>query len=141
MDLPPGAKLRRVPGGAESGKLVVLKGLWLAIDALPKDAVDNLLDATLGPACGSLAPSVPEVRFGPAAGRKLVTKREGCQGQLKQITYALSVPGGHVFGSISPIGKKGDHLDWDETPFAACFHTSRVETNPPSTLNSQPSTL
>ena len=130
MDLPADAKLRKVPGGGPEGKLVTLKGLWLAIEALPKEAVDNLFDATLGPACGSLAPSVPEVRFGPVTGRKLVTRGENCQGPIKCISYALTVPGGHVFGSISPIGKKVDHLHWDETPFEACFQSLLVEIEP-----------
>jgi hypothetical protein len=130
MELPPGARLRRVEGSQEHGKLVTLKGLWLAIDALTKEAVDNLFDANLGPGCGWLAPSVSEVRFGPVAGRKRVTKGESPQGPLKQIAYALTVPGGHVFGAICLIDKKVDQLNWDETPFEACFHTLRVETQP-----------
>jgi hypothetical protein len=139
MELPPGARLKRVARASESTRIVTFKGVWLGMDALPKEAVDNLFDATLGPACGWLDSSIPEVRFGPVTGRKLVAKGEGSQGPMKQIYYALSVPGGHVFGSICPIGKKVDQLQWDESPFEAVFHTLRVETKPPSTLN--PSTI
>ena len=133
MKLPPGAKVRRVEGAGEADKLVTLKGLWLAIGALPEEAAANLADATTrdaGPADRSVAP----VSFGQAAGRKFVIKGESRRGPFKSVVYVLAVPGGHVYGSISAVGKRVDELRWDEAPFEDCFHTLRVETKlpPPS---------
>lgn len=134
MDLPPGAKTRRVPGGVESGKLVTLRGLWLAIDALPEQAVANLYDAAVGNAHAENR-SEQTVSFGPVAGRKLITRCEAWNGQFKSVAYGLTVPGGYVTASISAIGKKVDKSSWDESPFEACFHSLRVERKLPRTLS------
>jgi hypothetical protein len=134
MDLPPGAKVRRVPGGTESGKLVTLRGLWLAIDALPEQAVANLYDAAVGNAHAENR-SEQTVTFGSVAGRKLITRGEAWNGKFKEVAYRLTVPGGYVTASISAIGKRVDRSSWDESPFEACFHTLRVESKLPMTLS------
>jgi len=128
MELPPGARERRVPGGDASGKLVTLKKLWLTVSVLPEDAVESVIEATTS---GWRDRSVVNVRFGSVTGRKFVTKGEDRRGLYKELAYALTVPGGWVYGSICAIGKKVDELNWDETPFESCFHTLRVETKPP----------
>ena len=128
MELPPGARLRRVPGGTESGKLVTWKGLWLAIEAMPEDTVANLAEAT----CRDVARnySVVAVNFGAVTGRKFVNAREDGQGFFKEAIYALAGPGGHVYASLSGIGKNVRTANWDEAPFEACFHTLRIDTAP-----------
>jgi hypothetical protein len=132
MELPPGAKLRPVEGAGESGRLVTLKGLWLAINALPEEAVANLADDMHRVFPGAIESEFP-VRFGDVTGRKFVVKGESWRGPFKKVEYALAVPGGYVHGSISAIGKKVDEVKWDEAPFEACFHTLRVETKLPVT--------
>jgi hypothetical protein len=127
MDLPSGAKLRRVEGGGPSDKLVTLKGLWLAMGAVSEEALQNLTKAH---------PHGPDrsetlVSFGEVTGRKFVFKGESWRGPYKKIGYAFKVPGGHVDASITPIGKNVDEANWDEAPFEASFHTLRVETKPP----------
>lgn len=131
MDLPPTAKVRRVPGGKESGKLVTLRGLWLAIDALPEQAVANLYDATVRNAHAEDR-SEQTVTFGPVTGRKLITRGEAWNGKFREVAYRLTVPGGYVTASISAIGKGVDSLNWDESPFESCFHTLRVESKLPT---------
>jgi len=130
VELPPGAKLRRVAGSGDAEKLVIYKGLWLGIGALPEQAVENLA-APLGHYPGRGDYSVVPVDFGAVRGRKFVMQGESWRGAFKQIAYALIVPGGHVYGSISAVGKNTDELNWDETPFEICFHTLRVETRSP----------
>jgi hypothetical protein len=126
MKLPPGAKLRPIDGGREDGKVVMLKGLWLVIGAVPKEAVG-------GPASDNLFHLAPPdrwvpVHFGEASGHKHVNKKgDACGSPFKEVTYALTVPGGHVHATISAVGNV-DPLNWDEAPFEACFHTLRVET-------------
>jgi len=126
MELPPGAKVRRVPGGKESGKLVTLKGLWLAIEALPKQAVANLYDAAIRNAPAENR-SEQTVSFGPVTGRKLITRGEAWNGKFKDVAYRLVVPGGYVTASISAIGKRVDTSGWDESPFELSFRSLRVE--------------
>jgi len=126
MDLPPGAKLRRVPGGTQSGKLVTLRGLWLAIEALPEQAVVNLYDATVKNAHAENR-TEQTLTFGQVSGRKLITRGEAWNGRFKEVAYRLTVPGGCVTASISAIGKRVDRSIWDESPFESCFHTLRVE--------------
>lgn len=121
MELPPGAKPRRIPGGREDAKIVTLRGLWLAMDALDEHAVSNFYDASLRNATTEAKCEVT-LTCGPVTGRKLTIT-----GQDKEVVYALAVPGGHVFGSLSAVGKKANRLIWEEAPFESCFHTLRVE--------------
>lgn len=134
MDLPPGAKVRRVPGGTESGKLVTLRGLWLAIDALPEQAVANLYDAAVGNAHVKDR-SEQTVSVGAVAGQKLIVRGEAWNGKFKEVAYRLTVPDGYVTASISAFGKRVDQSSWDESPFEACFHTLRVESKLPGILS------
>jgi len=128
IELPPGAKLRRVDGAGDSGKLIVLKGLWLAIDATSEEALRNLIThKDSGPYSPERSES--DVRFGEVTGRKLTIKGESWRGPYKKLVYGLTVPGGQVYAYISAPGKKNE-LNWDETPFEQCFHTLRVETRP-----------
>lgn len=130
FELPPGAKLKRVQGDGEDGKLVTLKGLWLVLEAQSKESLEETINIVTGPSCGWPEYSEAPVQFGSVTGRKLKLKGQSWGGPVKQVDYALTVPGGHVHASISAISKKVDALNWDETPFEACFHTLRVETQP-----------
>jgi hypothetical protein len=126
MDPPAGAKVRRVGGPSEDGMIVKLKGVWLIISALPAQSVENAANATASePGFDRL---LSNFQLGAVTGRKLVKKRESWRGPAKEITYELTVPGGHVFATIAPLGKRVDSLNWSEQPFEACFHTLRVET-------------
>jgi hypothetical protein len=129
MELPPGAKWKRVEGAGESTKLVTWKGLWLALDALSEETVANLA-ANAWHDAGRTDYTVLTVRFGAVTGRKLLLTREDRLGFFKEIAYALAVPGGHVYATLSAIGKNVRTVNWDETPFEACFHTLGVETEP-----------
>jgi len=130
MDLPNGAKLRRVPGADESEKLITLKGVWLIVRALPEEATKDLSPvADFAPYI--IQRSEASVSFGLVTGIKYLFVLEGWHTPHKRIVYALTVPGGHVQVSITPIGKKVNDEQWDEAPFEACFHTLRVETKPP----------
>lgn len=131
MELPVGGKLRRLPGGAESGRVVTLKGIWLGIDVVPEAAVESLRESVLQDTSYPTREVAP-VAFGQVTGQKIVFKGESALGAFKKITYVLAVPGGHVHGSLAAVGKKVDQLNWDEAPFEACFHTLRVETKPAS---------
>ncbi len=134
MELPPGAKLRRVEGADESGNLVTLKGLWLAISALPEQAAANLADDMHRIFPGAIESELP-VRFGDVTGRKFVVRGESWRGPFKKVEYALAVPGGYVHGSRSAIGKRVDEVRWDEAPFEACFCTLRVEAKLPGSAS------
>lgn len=131
FELPPGAKRLRVPGDTGAGMLVSRKGVWLVLEALSEEGVANLADATWRDS-GRTEYTILQVSFGSVTGRKFLLERQTPDGPYKEIAYALTVPGGHVYATMSPIGKNVLNKQWDETPFEACLHTLRVETKSPS---------
>ncbi len=133
MQLPPGAKLRHVSGGGDDGKLVTLNGVWMAISAEPAQGEASFGEAPRG--CWHPDDySLHHVRFGAVTGRKFVNNPGHWPNALKEIHYALLAPGGRVYATLSPLGKRADLRLWDETPFEACFHTLRVELEPPKII-------
>lgn len=133
MELPPGAKRRRVDGARDEGMLVSWRGLLFTLEALTQEHVTNLGDPMMRSFFPEVLASVSPVSFGPVSGHKFVVKGESWRGPFKEIEYTLSVPGGHVSAKVSTFGKKVDELNWDETKLEAYFHTLQVITALPST--------
>ena len=127
-ELPPGAKQRRVPEAGDAGMLVRWKGLLLAIDILTEEALANLRDAAAH-AWPNVASLASEVQLGEITGTKIVTRGESWRGPFKNVTYFLTVPGGHVEVSVSSTAK--DELNWDESRLEAHLHTLRVSVGDP----------
>ena len=131
FELPPGAKKRHVPAVEEEGVLISWRGLLVALEALLEEPFTKLAAVAAGPSRANEVPICSDVRFGLVSGRKFVVRGESWRGSYKQITYALKVPGGQVFGSVSAHGKKVDELNWDETSLESYFHSLHVVTVAP----------
>jgi len=122
MDVPAGAKLRRVKSRTEEAMLVRWKGTLTAIDSLSEEAVVNFAEVE-NRSDGVSKLSVLPVRFGKVTGTKFVRTGESWRGPYKDVRYLLKVPGGQVYISTAVISKKLNESQWDESELEAYFHT------------------
>ncbi len=125
MDLPKGAKVRRVKSRAGLGILIRWKGMLAALDAVSEEAAAGLEEAEGQDDGRSKLVSQP-VRFGEASGTKLVRTGDSWCGPFKNVCYLLTVPGGRVHCSVAVVSRRLDGSQWDESPREAFFHTLRV---------------
>lgn len=128
MDLPEGAKVRRVKSRTEVGILIRWKGTLTALDSVSEEAAANFteLEGRRGAGDAGVEIKTIPVRFGQVAGTKFVRTGDSWRGPFKDVRYLLTVPGGHVYISTAIVSKKLDESKWDETQLEAYFHTLRV---------------
>lgn len=130
MELPPGAKRRRVEGSGDEGMLVSWRELLFVVEALSQEAAANLGDPMTRSFFPGILASVSTISLGTVSGHKFIVNGESWSGPFKKVEYILTVPGGHVSASVSSSAKKTDELNWDETKLEAYFHTLRLVTVP-----------
>lgn len=125
MDVPEGAKVRRVKSRTEVGVLIRWKGTLTALDSISEEAAANIEEVERQSDGVSKLETLP-VRFGEILGTKFVRTGESWRGPFKDVRYLLTVPGGYVHISTAVVSKKLDESKWDETQLEAFFHTLRI---------------
>ena len=133
LDLPQGAKVRRVKSRTEVGILIRWKGALTALEPLSEEAAANLEEAEKRSDLVSKL-ETRLVRFGEVWGTKFVRTGKSWRGPFKDVRYLLTVPGGYVYISTAVVSKKLDESTWDETEVEAFFHTLRIvpKSRPPN---------
>jgi hypothetical protein len=129
MNLPPGAKLRRVADAGEDGMLVSWQDLSFAISAIP-EAVESFAYAGVQPSPG-VELVVSSVCFGEVSGTKCVRLGESWRGPFKQVNYVLAVPGGNVEVLIGSGSKVRDMVNWDESKVEHYLNSLKVAVKQP----------
>lgn len=92
MDLPPDAKVRKVPGSDKSSKLFVWQGLFICVVALSEKALAKFAEVTARSSPRTEL-SVSRVCFQEVTGTKYVRIMDTWRGTVKTVDYFLAVPG------------------------------------------------
>lgn len=125
MDLPQGAKVRRVKSRTQVAMIIRWQGTLTAFDVVPEEAAASIEEAEKRNDGESQLTVLP-IRFGQVTGTKFVRTGESWRGPCKDVRYFLSVPGGVVSISTAVVSKKIDESKWDESEMEKYFHTLRV---------------
>ena len=103
--------------------IVRWKGTLTAISVLDSEAFERCLAYFTEDQSWNLR---EEVTYGSASGKKLIRTGEAIQGHFKDITYLLSVPGGHIDVTTGCAGKQLDKLALLERLLEDAFRTATV---------------
>lgn len=90
MDVPDGAKVRRVKSRTEVGVLIRWKGTLTALDSISEEAAVNIEEVESQSDGVSKLETLP-VRFGEISGTKFVRTGESWRGPFKDVRYLLTV--------------------------------------------------